>query len=126
MKRILITLFLLFAVSTPAFAEWGKEDTVLLILEIIDWGQTRDIATRKDIYHNRDGTEYIIVESNPILGERPSIKKVNTYFASCILLNYLIAKRASPKIHKLWNTVGIVLETYCVTHNWEMGIKIKF
>jgi len=131
---------LLFAVSTPAFAEWGKEDTVLLVLEIIDWGQTRDIATRKynpPYISDYDDSEYVYHEKNPLLGKHPSVGRINAHFISSILINYLVAKfdneknnekfKSKPKkLHKYWNYFGITMETYMIRRNYNLGIKVKF
>jgi len=140
MKQIFTVLVLLFCLSTPCLAEWEKTDTALLVLQVVDWGQTRDIATRKcepPYISDYDGSEYLYHETNPILGKHPSEEKVNTYFASSILINYLVAKfdnkknnekfKGKPKkLHKYWNYIGIASETYFITHNYNLGIKIKF
>lgn len=117
---------------------WGEQDAFLLFLRIIDWGQTRDIADSLTVEHGyaigNDGrkiltytrTYYKYTEANPLLGEHPSLEKVDTYFTLCILLDMLVAQYTNPKFHKWWNIVGITLETYCVSHNIQSGVKFKF
>lgn len=119
---------------------WNQNDTALLILEIIDWGQTRYISKygieKKTIVEpgdiiNPEPEVYTLTEEkyheiNPILGPHPSLGKVNTYFLICIGTDILVAQYANPKIHKWWQTIGIILETYCVANNWRIGVKIDF
>jgi hypothetical protein len=138
MKIILVCLVLLF-VASPVYANdfnqkgWNKYDTVLLLLEIADWAQTREIATNvlfdgdTTIYCGKvpnDGFKYS--EANPILGEHPTLEEVDRYFACCILADYLIAKYASPKFHKAWLVISYSIEIYCVAHNLQAGVKFKF
>lgn len=140
MKRLVTFLVLFFCLSTPCMAEWGKTDTALLILEVVDWGQTRDIATRKcepPYISDYDGSEYLYHETNPILGKHPSVGRVNAHFASSILINYLVTKfdnkknnekfKGKPKkLHKYWNYLGLAMETHMIGRNYNLGIKIKF
>lgn len=117
---------------------WDRKDTALLALRLIDWGQTREIATSYyDPYHVvKNGEEEDIIvthprvykyrEINPLLGEHPSLGEVDRYFILCIGTDVLMAKYATPKVKKWWRIIGITLETYCVTHNFQSGIKIKF
>lgn len=129
MKKLLIALILLFGLSTPCLAEWGKEDAALLILELIDWGQSRTIATEKypeGWVSANDGTKYIYSEKNPLLGDHPSLEKVDIYFSLCILTNYLIAKYANEKFHKFWAYSAIIIECHAIQKNHSVGVKIKF
>ena len=114
---------------------WNNWDTTLLFLRVADWGQTRDIATKTQkviIGHdsiNNIGIieeEYVYTETNPILGTHPSLEKVDTYFVCCMGCDYLIAKYVSPKLHKCWDVIGIVLESYCVNHNLQTEVSFKF
>lgn len=119
---------------------WNDWDNTLLALEIIDWGQTRYTASKhafgywtNAININTGKTERIYIEPayeyeemNPILGKHPSIEQVNNYFIPLIGLHILIANYANPNIHRYWNIAAITLETYCVTNNYKIGIKVKF
>ena len=77
MKYLLLLLFI-----SPAYAdEWTTNDTYREItyqgLAAIDWLQTRNIAKNPNYY-----------EQNPILGEYPSVGKVNAYFAITGIVHY--------------------------------------
>jgi hypothetical protein len=133
MKIILVCLVLLF-VASPVYAEWDNADTGLLILRIIDWGQTREIAANPftgeyehyKIGRMETGSPIGYTEMNPILGTNPTIEEVNTYFIILIGCDYLIAKYANPKYKKYWQVIQISLETYCVTKNIGAGVKFRF
>jgi hypothetical protein len=109
---------------------WNNWDTGLLVLEIVDWGQTRDIATRFDDKHsNINGVcyyNYKFTETNPVLGDHPSLILVDTYFPTCIGINAIIGFYASPEFKKYWVIPAIILEGYCVSHNIQMGVSVKF
>jgi hypothetical protein len=166
-KTLLITVILLM-IATPAFAltqdemdfinaelgkiaekpieaptdkkGWNVYDTTLLVLRVIDWGQTRDIADSYTpgcvVYDGRieynypDGYEHS--ETNPILGKHPSLNEVDTYFSIVIGIDLFIVclSHKNPEywaeFKKYWQIIGITLETYCVTHNWQLGIGFKF
>jgi hypothetical protein len=169
-KTFILTLFLILFVVTPCYAitqselnlinqemdkiaiktnntptdwsKWNNYDTALIALEIIDWGQTRDIADSYEKAHFSKTTsyengflvtyysyfpgDYKYFEVNPLLGKHPSLKKVNEYFSLCILTDVLISNHSSSEFHKWWDIVGLTLESYCVTHNWKMGVGFKF
>jgi len=132
--KILILLFLimilLFGLSLPVLAKWNNTDTTLLIFRFIDWGQTFSIANDRIItgYNGFTGIytyTFKYSEANPLLGPHPTIEQVNTYFIACIGADILIAKYASPKLHKWWNIIELTGETYCITHNWQIGIQLE-
>ena len=92
-------------------------DTALyfaLALQTADWMQTRQIA--------KDPAYY---EYNPILGNHPSMGKVNRYFAAIeagtVALNLTLPKEYA---HGL-NLASIGFETAVVGHNLHIGLRIK-
>jgi len=99
---------------------WTKEEKwvagAAVGLTIIDWGQTRHIAKNPDKYFERNG----------VLGDHPSKKDVDTYFAAYIALQLLIGHNLSHK----WRTPflgGVALvEAGYVVHNHIMGIRVDF
>lgn len=123
-----------FTVAEASSRGWNAADTALLVLRLIDWGQTRDIATRQKTYpgsntpvFNPDGTPVMqFIEYNPILGPHPSIAEVNTYFTICLLVDWLIFKYANNKIKTCWLQIGIPIELYCTLNNYAAGIKFRF
>lgn len=134
MKQLLIFLVLLFCLSTPCLAKWDEADTALLTMRLIDWGQTRDISTKKyksPYVSGYDGSQYLYHENNPILGEHPSTEKVDTYFASAIAIDFFISRFATKskivnKFKKYYQQYMICNTFCCITGNYNLGVKVKF
>jgi hypothetical protein len=90
-KGIFVILFiLLFSIPCHAWEmgeNWTKADTV-----------------RQATFHP-DGW----CELNPIIGSHPSVAKVDTYFAGCLVAHTLIAVALPPKYRKIWQYTWIGL-----------------
>jgi hypothetical protein len=85
-----------------------------LTMLLIDWGQTRYIATHPDQFR----------ENNPLLGRHPSLLTVDVYFTTAIILIAVITW-ILPKQYRIWWLGGIaLLETGLVIHNHSIGIGI--
>ena len=117
---ILIICLLLISCNSFAFDKWAKKDTALQltysILHIVDWKQTRYIAKHPETYYER----------NPILGRHPNIGRVDTYFASTLLLHSGVSYLLSQPYRRYWQCIWIVHEIHTVGNNWKMGIEITF
>lgn len=85
-------------------------------LNIIDWGQTLDIADKPDEFR----------EVNPILGEHPSKGRVNTYFALASLAKLGITHILPSKYRKWWLGFNIAVSGYCVGNNYHIGARVNF
>ena len=111
-KSILIILMFL-PISALANTDWSRvaANTAL----IADWGQTRNIAMDNSY-----------TESNPLLGERPTLSKVNKHFLIALIGINLIGENISPKYRNTfyWGVAGV--ETAYVMHNFNAGLTIKF
>lgn len=98
---------------------WTKQDTYwqlgVLVTQIIDWGQTREIAVNPEYY-----------ETNPILGKHPTLQEVDRYFIACIAGNYLIAKALPNNWRRKWQIGSMLFQTYFITNNYRFGLKISF
>jgi hypothetical protein len=114
-------------------ADWQLQ-TALIILQIADWGQTRDIATNtfngagwndetKEFYYF---TNYRKHETNPILGNHPSIGEVNCYFVAYIIATTVGTYIIPQKYRPYWQCFFILDELYFVSRNAKLGIKMKF
>jgi hypothetical protein len=72
MKTFIILIFCLIPAISLAADPWSRQDIALegayIVLHVVDWGQTRDIASQPDKYHE---------SFNPFLGEHPSREKVD-------------------------------------------------
>jgi len=114
-----LALLLFFPLSVMA-DDWTREDTAreltYLALHVVDWGQTRNISKNPDRFY----------EINPILGEHPSIKRVDSYMTFSILVHvgvaYILPRewRTAFQYASLGEKVGFVI------HNNRIGIRIDF
>jgi hypothetical protein len=82
----------------------------------IDWGQTLNIADHPEKWS----------ETNPIFGKHPSRGKVNTYFASVLVLHPLVSAVLQKKYREIWQWVSIGVSSYYVGHNYHVGISAKW
>lgn len=108
--------------AAPAIAvdEWTDAQVTkalaLATLTAADWAQTRNIARHPERWH----------ETNPILGEHPSVGRVDRYFAASALIG-AAALNALPTRYRDWAlNAGLVVEAGCVGHNLSLGIGVKF
>ena len=132
MKRLLIATLILLFWASPAMGiepekqgfwasrdPWTKQDTYwqigVLVTQIIDWGQTREIAVNPKYY-----------ETNPILGKYPTLQEVDKYFIVCIAGNYLISKVLPNNWRRKWQAGSILNQIYYINNNYELGIKMNF
>lgn len=118
MKTLLFAI--LFVTSCAARAEpWDKSDKLLgglaLGATLIDWGQSRYIAKHP---------EY--VETNAMLGPNPTLGRVNTYFASIIILEGIAAHLLPSAFRKGLLGGTALLEINVITKNYAFGVKVEF
>lgn len=112
----------MLAMSNTAIAhdEWTTSDTkrqaVYLTLHTIDWAQTRYIAKNPDKWR----------ELNPLIGEHPSVGRVDGYFATGALLHTGIAYVLPEKWRKGFQYVTIGIEAGITARNYHLGIKTSF
>jgi hypothetical protein len=98
------------------FANDNVKYWTAIIVMFVDWGQTRYGIQYPGNYQ----------ELNPLLGANPSNKEVDTYFASLMFL-YSISRYAfAPKLFNKISWLIIATESYCIMHNFSLGIKVKF
>lgn len=82
---------------------------------VVDYGQTRSIVGHPSLY-----------EQNPLLGEHPTIGRVNRHFVLSALAAYLIADNLSSE-HRTWFLRGLALvQVGIVAHNVSLGIRMDF
>ena len=116
---LLLTLLLLPMVA-EARDSWTSEDTAreasYLILHTIDWGQTRHISNNCDRFR----------EGNVFLGDCPSLKEVDQYFALTGLAHVGISYVLPREWRKAWQYITIGIETGAVGHNYKAGVSIDF
>lgn len=112
-------LFLLFPCSCMA-GDWTTADTVrqgvFTGLTVIDWAQTRYIAKHP----------YTFSETNGVLGDHPSVGKVNNYFATAIVGHAAVSYMLPPAWREGWQYVWIGVESQKTYHNHSIGIRFSF
>lgn len=105
--------------SVGATADWTQGDTArqlaLTTLLILDWGQTRDIATNPRFH-----------ELNPLLGRNPSTGRVDNYFAATTVGHYLVSRALPPEYRRVWQYLWIGSQTATVHWNYQMGVRVRF
>jgi hypothetical protein len=100
---------------------WSNEDTARQLAALaalgVDWAQTRTIAKNPQIWH----------ETNRLLGEHPSVGKVNNYFAGSMLGHTLLMNALPPEWRK-WAQYGTLgLEAGVTGRNkFNLGIGMTF
>lgn len=122
-RELLIALLLFLATGAVRDARAEPWDNVDLFLGatttaalIADWGQTRYAAQHPDEFK----------EKNRILGEHPSVARVNVYFATYVVGALLVADWLTPDNRKLFLGVITVVEISAVKHNRSIGVKFSF
>jgi hypothetical protein len=101
---------------------------------ILDWGQTRDIATRKtEDYKWSGGTIFggkpVYKEVGPariIIGEYPTVGDVNRFFVSSLIVNNGIYFLLPIRYNYIYAVCMGIYQVYVVFNNHKVGIKIKF
>ncbi len=115
------TLLVIILVLIPSMAmSWDSKDTyyqgAVVSALLIDMGQTLHIADNPNKYY----------EMNPLLGKHPSKEKVVGYFMGGIGAHTLIAMALPQDYRRVWQCVGIGIESLAVYHNDRVGVKLEF
>lgn len=99
-------------------SDWTEGDTVrqgiFTALDVADWAQTRY------------GTTHGFVEQNPIMGQHPSIGRVNIVFVIGVVGNAAMAWSLPKEYRPYFQYGSIALEAYCVGHNARIGVKFQW
>ena len=115
-----ILLLCLFISSASYAGPWNAADTkreaVYLTLHTMDWAQTREIARNPDKWH----------ETNPYLGNHPSVARVNRYFVAMGITHIVIAHILPANYRRAFQYVTIGVEAGYVVHNFSMGLSLGF
>ena len=115
-----LAVALIFSSLDAKADTWDTTDKVLgvtaLTLEVMDWGQTREIAKNPKQWY----------EKGHFLPEHPSVAEVNKHFISSIIMATLIADALPSPYRKAWLASAIVFEFRSVRNNHLLGIKMSF
>jgi hypothetical protein len=130
--------YLLIFLSIIGYARaevWDTTDKVLAAASVtliaLDWGQTR-WATKNPCANTPSGTgcDDPYRENGPIakrvIGEHPSVGKVNAYFVTYIASTLLIADWLSPPNRKMFLGTITAIEIAFTAHNRSVGVKVDF
>ena len=106
---------------------------------IVDWGQTRNIATSMREVHpysdlctncgKLDYREYQFDETGPasiVLGSHPHRDKVDAYFVGALIANNGVMIALPKKYRPYYAGTVAAIETYFVVSNSHVGIRINF
>jgi hypothetical protein len=90
-----------------------------------------DAALMADMMTTADIKNTDLVETNPILGQRPSDAKIAAYGLTMAGLHaaitYEMVSNDVPRgIITAWELVSIGVEAGYVAHNYHLGLRIKF
>lgn len=117
----MLKFIFLFCLSFGAFAdEWTAADrereAVYLIVDAMDWAQTRTIAKNPDTYF----------EHNGMLGQHPTVNQVNKFFAIGMLAHIGVAYALPREFREDFQYITIGLEVFTVFKNRKIGLSIEF
>lgn len=126
MRLILLCAILLLPAALRAQERaWSTADVSLLaayqVVRFVDWRQTRNIATQK----NPDGT-YVWHENNPLLGEHPSVGRVNTHYVLSAIGVTAVAHYLPNRYRRAFLTGAVVFEVAIVARNYHLGIAMRW
>jgi len=105
----------------PARLSWTSSHTALasafLVTLLIDAAQTRQLA--------REGW-VAFRESNPLLGERPSVGRVNSYTALAGLSVLGAAAVAPPRLRPWLLGAAVAVQLFTIRGSVRQGLPIRF
>lgn len=112
-------LSLLVVLSSPVQAlELDFKRDMAGALIVTDWLQTLEIAKNPDKYEE--------VNIDKIIGKHPSRSSVNYFFASQLLLHYVLNRNLKGGLRDTYNMSMIGGRAYVVIKNHSVGLKINF
>ena len=116
----LLIIFILMLSGCASSGSWDTTDKALgataLAATVSDWGQTRFIAENPQRFH----------ENNPLLGEHPSLGRVDAHFVGAIVGGYFIADALPGKYRKVFLGTVSILEISVTAHNKSIGVGWSF
>ena len=117
-----IALALLAPMS--AFAQWTPEQktiaAVAVAATLVDYGQTRWIAVNCP---SRSNSCY---ETNPVLGRRPSLSRVNEYFSITPVIGYFVTDALPSEWRTRFLYSFTSVEIVITQRNYKLGYGINF
>ena len=116
--KTLYALLMCFGVARAD--DWTTQDTIrqvaLQTALTADWMQTRQIAKHPESWY----------ETNAMLGDHPSVARVNQYFIASSLVAYGIARALPEKWRLPYQYLYIGYEGNFFANNLRFGINVEF
>ena len=126
--------------TSYAAGSWSAADTARQVavtgLMVMDWAQTRTIARSYSAgaapsgpyaAYQRTAPPTGYYETNPFLGQHPSVGEVDNYFAAAIIAHAAISYVLPPGAwRQAWQYISIGVELDKTEHNYELGIRMSF
>ena len=121
MYRLLITILLLTSPFTANADSWTAADKAFAgaFLGALgsDYLQTRQISREPDRCYE---------QNNPLLGDQPSMARVNLVFLTTAVITMGTAHFLPSKWRKVLLATGTMVEASFVAHNARIGLKVAF
>lgn len=120
--------FICFLIAFPVSAseltdDQATKELVWQVLNIVDYGTTRDIYKRCS--QERPDDPVIYREKNPLLGECPSSANISRHFLIGAIGHYAITKNLG-EYRDVWLDTTIVVAFVFAYNNVSLGLHVNF
>lgn len=139
--RWILPLLLLLALPARG-DEWTTEqitmEGVYQVVAAMDWDQTRTIATAQACAPYTVSTSPygpavmgigcspVYQEFNPLLGPHPAVADVDRYFAVSAITHLVVSAFLPADWRNGWERLSVGFEAGIVSHNYGVGIQVRF
>lgn len=128
---VMLGLQIFRSLDAAAAEPWDDTDKVLgaiaVTAAVVDWGQTRYLV--KNPCANLPGAETCTDpyhERNPLLGDHPSLAKVDRYFVGGLVVGGLVAHYLPSSQRKWFLGAVAIVEISVAMRNCSIGIGFTF
>lgn len=112
---MIAALLIAATLAAPLTSQDWQREAVFAALLVADWRQTQDIRRHPGRF-----------ELNPILGRRPSLGRVDRYFAASLLAHAACSLALRPEYRVTYQRATIAAEAVVVGRNAYLGLEIRF
>lgn len=117
LRSIIVLALLIEAGAVSALDRWTTRDTIGEALytaaHCADWSTTAQIAK----WNGRCFDGHCFAESNPILGDHPSLARVNAYFALTLVAHAAVSALLPKPYRSIWQAVSFTVEAGFAGYN---------
>lgn len=115
---VILVIGLLYSTCSRA-DEWttGQKigEGVFVAATVLDWSQTRSSCARVGR-----------CELNPMLGGHPSDSRINSWFVTTLVVQYLVADALPSDWRNRWIAAGVVMEVTVTARNANVGARVNW